>query len=141
MLKELQQQLTGTPSSVFNKEDIDRFFGIQLMLCFVQSALEQLHTVVRYVESDSGQHSLMLTFDPATLIENQSSEKKTILLLEDREEMVWLITGLLSEEYLIHSVKSVQVAFEEIHRSVPAGFLVDMVLQQNRLILSVNFYK
>lgn len=42
VLKELQQQLTGTPSSVFNKEDIDRFFGIQLMLCFVQSALEQL---------------------------------------------------------------------------------------------------
>ena len=79
VLKELQQQLTGTPSSVFNKEDIDRFFGIQLMLCFVQSALEQLHTVVRYVESDSGQHSLMLIFDPATLIENQSSEKKTIL--------------------------------------------------------------
>ena len=128
VLKELQQQLTGTPSSVFNKEDIDRFFGIQLMLCFVQSALEQLHTVVRYVESDSGQHSLMLIFDPATLIENQSSEKKTILLLEDREEMVWLITGLLSEEYLIHSVKSVQVAFEEIHRSVPAVFLVDMAM-------------
>ena len=128
VLKELQQQLTGTPSSVVNKEDIDRFFGIQLMLCFVQSALEQLHTVVRCVESGSGQHSLMFTFDPATLIENQSSEKKTILLLEDREEMVWLITGLLSEEYLIHSVKSVQVAFEEIHRSVPAVFLVDMAM-------------
>ena len=64
----------------------------------------------------------------ATLIENQSSEKKTILLLEDREEMVWLITGLFSEEYLIHSVKSVQVAFEEIHRSVPVVFLVDMAM-------------
>ena len=85
---------------------------------------DRLHTVVRYVESDSGQHSLMLTFDPATLIENQSSEKKTILLLEDREEMVWLITGLFSEEYLIHSVKSVQVAFEEIHRSVPVLSLI-----------------
>ena len=128
MLKELQEQLTGTPSSLFDKEDIDLSFGIQLMLCFVQSALEQLHTVVRYVESDSGQHSLMLTLEPATLIEDQSSEKKTILLLEDREEIVWLITGLLSEEYLIHSVKSVQVAFEEIHRSVPAVFLVDMAM-------------
>ncbi len=128
VLKELHEQLNGTLSPVFNKEDIDLSFGVQLMLCFVQSALEQLHSVVRYVESDSGQHSLMLTFAPATLIENQSSEKKTILLLEDREEMVWLITGLLSEEYLIHSVKSVQVAFEEIHRSVPAVFLVDMAM-------------
>lgn len=128
MLKELQEQFTGTPSPVFDKKDVDQSFGIQLMLCFVQSALEQLHTTVRYVESEDRQHNLILAFDPAIIIENQSNEKKTILLLEDREEMVWLITGLLSEEYSIRSVKSVQVAFDEIHRSSPAVFLVDMVM-------------
>lgn len=128
MLKELQEQLTGTPSPVFDEKDIDLSFGMQLMLCFVQSALEQLHAVVRYVESGNGQHSLMLIFEPAILTEDQSSEKKTILLLEDREEIVWLITGLLSEEYSIRSVKSVQVAFEEMHRLSPAVFLVDMAM-------------
>lgn len=128
VLKELQEQLSGALSPVFDKKDIDQSFGIQLMLCFVQSALEQLHTVVRYVESESGQHSLILIFEPAILIEDQSSEKKTILLLEDREEIVWLITGLLSEEYSIHSVKSVQVAFDEMRRLSPAVFLVDMAM-------------
>lgn len=127
-LKELQEQLIGTSSPVFDKKDVDQAFGMQLMLCFVQSALEQLHTTVRYVESEDGQHRLILVFDPAVLIEDQSNEKKTILLLEDRDEIVWLITGLLSEEYSIHSVKSIQVAFDEIRRSVPAVFLVDMAM-------------
>lgn len=128
MLKELQEQLTGTPCPVFDKKDVDRSFGIQLMLCFVQSALERLHTTVHYVESAEGLHRLMFTFEPAVLVESQTNEKKTILLLEDREEMVWLITGLLSEEYSIRSVKSVQIAFDEIRRSVPAVFLVDMAM-------------
>lgn len=128
ILKELQEQLTGVPCPMFDKKDVDQSFGIQLMLCFVQSALEQLHTTVHYVESENGQHSLLLAFEPATLVENQSNEKKTILLLEDREEMVWLITGLLSEEYSIRSVKSVQIAFDEIRRSAPAVFLVDMAM-------------
>lgn len=128
MLKELQDQLTGTSRLVYDKKDVDESFGIQLMLCFVQSALEQLHTTIRYVESEDGGHRLMFTFEPAILIEGQSNDKKTILLLEDREEMVWLITGLLSEEYSIRSVKSVQVAFDEIRNSAPAVFLVDMAM-------------
>lgn len=128
ILKELHKQLIGGPAPVFDKKDIDHSFAIQLMLSFVQSALEQLHTTVHYVESESGQHSLILAFEPAILIDGQAHEKKTILLLEDREEMVWLITGLLSEEYSIHSVKSIQVAFDEIHRSAPAVFLVDMAM-------------
>lgn len=131
MLKELRDQLTGTPCPVFDKKDIDQSFGIQLMLCFVQSALEQLHTTVRYVKSEDGQYRLILPFEPAILTEEQSNEKKTILLLEDREEMIWLITGLLSEEYSIYSVKSVQIAFDEIRRSVPAAFLVDMTMYAN----------
>ena len=128
MLKELRDQLIGASCLVYDKKDVDESFGIQLMLCFVQSALEQLHTAIQYVESEDGRHRLMFTFEPAILIEGQSNEKKTILLLEDREEMVWLITGLLSEEYSIRSVKSVQVAFDEIRNSTPAVFLVDMAM-------------
>lgn len=127
-LEELRNQLTGTPCPVSDKKDVDQSFGIQLMLGFVQSALEQLRATVHEVTTDSGQHSLTLAFEPAVLTEDQHGEKKTILLLEDREEMVWLITGLLSEEYSIRSVKSVQVAFDEIRRSVPAVFLVDMAM-------------
>lgn len=127
-LEELCNQLQGTPCPVSDKKDVDQSFGIQLMLCFVQSALEQLHTVVHYGVSETGQHKLMLTFEPAILNESQSDEKKTILLLEDSEEMIWLITGLLSEEYSIRPVKSVQIALEEIRRSVPAVFLVDMAM-------------
>lgn len=128
MLKELRDQLTGTSCLVYDKKDVDESFSIQLMLCFVQSALEQLHTAIHYVESEDGGHRLMFTFEPAILIGGQSNDKKTILLLEDREEMVWLITGLLSEEYSIRSVKSVQVAFDEIRNSAPAVFLVDMAM-------------
>lgn len=128
ILKELRGQLTGASYLVYDKKDVDESFGIQLMLCFVQSALEQLHAAIHYVESEDGRHYLMFTFEPAILIEGQSNEKKTILLLEDREEMIWLITGLLSEEYSIRSVKSVQVAFDEIRHSAPAVFLVDMAM-------------
>lgn len=128
LLKELRDQLTATSRLIYDKENIDKSFGIQLMLCFVQSALEQLHVTNRYVESESGRHSLMFAFAPAVLIEEQSNEKKTILLLEDREEMVWLITGLLSGEYSIHSVKNVQAAFDEIRKSAPAVFLADMAM-------------
>lgn len=128
-LKELRDQLTGTLCPVCDKKDVDHSFGIQVMLCFVQSSLEQLNATVHYVATEeAGGHSLMLAFEPAALTEGETEDKKSILLLEDSEEMVWLITGLLSEEYTIRPVKSVQVAFEEIRRSVPAVFLVDMAM-------------
>lgn len=128
MLKDLYEQLTGTLAPVPEKKEVDQSFGIQLMLCFVQSALEQLHTTLNYIESAESHRILTLTFEPAALTDTQSDEKKTILLLEDREEMVWLLTGLLSEEYSIRSVKSVQIAFDEIRRLSPAVFLVDMAM-------------
>lgn len=126
VLTNLRDQLTGVTCPVPDKKDTDQAFGVQLMLCFVQSALEQLHAAVHYTESDAAHFCLTLTFEPAELTDEKTADKKTILLLEDRDEMVWLITGLLSEEYSICPVKSVQTAFDEIRRSVPALFLVDM---------------
>lgn len=126
VLERLHSQLTGGTCPVPDKKDTDQAFGIQLMLCFVQSALEQLHVTVHYTNSDVGHSCLTLTFEPVELTDEKTTDKKTILLLEDRDEMVWLITGLLSEEYSICPVKSVQTAFDEIRRSIPALFLVDM---------------
>ena len=40
-----------------------------------------------------------------------------MLLLEDRDEMTWLISNFLADEYVVHQVKSVQLAFDEIRRS------------------------
>lgn len=127
-LDELKNQLTIPSSLVGDGKETDLAFSLQAMLCFVQSALEQLHVAIHYVESDAGRYGLTLVFEPAELVEEKPEEKKTILLLEDREEMIWLITGMLSEEYSIHPVKSVQTAFDEIRRSVPALFLVDMAM-------------
>lgn len=126
VLEKLCNQLTGAASPVPDKQDTDQAFGIQLMLCFVRSALEQLHVNVDCVKSDTGHFCATLIFEPAGLTGEKTADKKTILLLEDRDEMVWLITGLLSEEYSICPVNSVQTAFDEIRRSVPALFLVDM---------------
>lgn len=42
--------------------------------------------------------------------------------------MVWLISDLLADEFVVCPVKSVQLAFEEIRRSAPALLLVDMLM-------------
>ena len=54
-----------------------------------------------------------------------------LLLLEDRDEMTWLISNFLADEYVVHQVKSVQLAFDEIRRSAPALLLVDMTMYAN----------
>lgn len=126
-LEELRNQLNGTAYPVYNKKDADRAFADRQMLCFVQAALEQLHATIHDASPQPGVHTLTLSFEPAPLPEGSVEEgKKTVLFLEDREERVWLVTGLLSEDYDVHVVKSVQTAFEELHSNTPAAFLVDM---------------
>ena len=70
---------------------------------------------------------MTITFDPVVVAE-QNEVRKTVLLLEDREEIVWLISALLSDEYEVRSVRSVQLAFDEMHKSAPTLFLVDMLM-------------
>ena len=64
---------------------------------------------------------MTITFDPVVVAE-QNEVRKTVLLLEDREEIVWLISALLSDEYEVRSVRSVQLAFDEMHKSAPTLF-------------------
>ena len=74
---------------------------------------------------------MTIIFEPAVLTVAGEQGKKTVLLLEDRDEMTWLISNFLADEYVVHQVKSVQLAFDEIRRSAPALLLVDMTMYAN----------
>ena len=93
----------------------------------MQAALRQLHVTLHYADREKD-HLLTLAFEPAIIKETEEHGKKTVLLLEVRDEMVWLISDLLADEFVVCPVKSVQLAFEEIRRSAPALLLVDMLM-------------
>ena len=125
----LFEHLSGkTTSDVVRSSD--HAFSVQLLLCFVQSALERIDAKLHYTDKGD-KKQLTITFEPAILTEVGGKKKKTVLLLEDRDEMAWLIGNFLADEYAVMQVKSVQLAFEEIHRSAPSLFLVDMTMYAN----------
>lgn len=125
MVKRLYEVLSHRDTSS-DKKGSDEAFRIQMMQSFVLSALEQQQCELFYNKMEHG-NRLSIAFQPAA-VTHQEEDKKIIVFLEDRDEMVWLISDLLSEEYVIHPVKSIQLAFEEMRRSVPAIFLVDMLM-------------
>ena len=127
--KALYEYLSDKASSVTEKNS-DHVFTVHLLLGFVRSALERIHAVLRYDDDESGSR-LTIIFEPAVLTVAGEQGKKTVLLLEDRDEMTWLISNFLADEYVVHQVKSVQLAFDEIRRSAPALLLVDMTMYAN----------
>lgn len=129
-VKDLYSLLSGSTIPVEGSKDAkktENAFIARQMLCSVQSALERLHATFQYMDEEQGS-LLTIAFEPAILAETEAKEKKTVLLLEDRDEMIWLISDLLADEFVVFSVKSVQLAFEEIRRSAPALLLVDMLM-------------
>lgn len=109
-------------------KDSDDMFRIRTIQRFVFSALKQQNCTLHYVsDAEQGKNKLSITFEPVVIAE-QGGTRKTVLLLEDRDEIVWLINALLSDEYEVCPVKSVQAAFDEMHRSAPTLFLVDMLM-------------
>ncbi len=125
-VKILHDSLVGEFSSALVK-DADLEFADQLLLCFVQSALERVHAKVSCIEVTSG-NQLTICFEASNLTEVSVQEKKTVLLLEDRDEMTWFISNFLADEYKVKPVKSIQLAFDEIRSSTPALLLVDMTM-------------
>lgn len=117
---------TQEPLPVKGK-DSDDLFRIRTMQRFVFSALKQQNCTLSCATDAEQQNKLTITFDPAVIAE-QNEARKTVLLLEDREEMIWLISGLLSDEYEVRPVRSIQAAFDEMHTSAPVLFLVDMLM-------------
>lgn len=127
-VKTLYEYLSGTgKTSSVSEKDSDHVFCVCLLVGFVRSALERIHTTLQYDNDESG-NRLTIVFEPAVLTVAGEQGKKTVLLLEDRDEMTWLISNFLADEYVVHQVKSVQLAFEEIRRSAPALLLVDMTM-------------
>ena len=126
-VKGLKDVLSGEELLSIRAKDSDDMFRIRTMQRFVFSALKQQNSVMRYITPVGQDNQLTITFDPV-VVAGQNEVRKTVLLLEDREEIVWLISALLSDEYEVRSVRSVQLAFDEMHKSAPTLFLVDMLM-------------
>jgi len=127
-IKELNKVLSGAQPVAILKH-IDEEFQMRMLRHFVLSALGQICDSYNYEDFEGGQR-LTFIFSPV-VIPKQSVSKQTVLLLEDRDEMTWLITSLLSSEYQVHQVKTIQSAFEYIKQTPPAVFLVDMLIYAN----------
>ena len=126
-VKGLHEMLSGEELLPLKAKDSDDMFRIKTLRYFVSAALKQHNATLNYVAGAGRQSRLTVAFPPV-VIARPGEAGKTVLLLEDREEMVWLISALLSDEYDVRSVKSIQSAFEEMHRSAPTLFLVDMLM-------------
>ena len=127
-LKELYKQLSGSEEEGRrDSKETEEAITTRQLLFSVQAALRQLNVTLHYADREKD-HLLTLAFEPAIIKETEEHGKKTVLLLEDRDEMVWLISDLLADEFVVCPVKSVQLAFEEIRRSAPALLLVDMLM-------------
>lgn len=57
--------------------------------------------------------------------------RKTILLLEDKEEIIWLMKDILSTDYNIHAVRTIQEAFAYLKKNSPEIFIPDTMIYQN----------
>lgn len=127
-VKELYKQLScSEEEGKKDSKETEEAIATRQLLFSVQAALKQLHVTLYCAEREKD-HLLTLAFEPAIIKEAEEHGKKTVLLLEDRDEMVWLISDLLADEFIVCPVKSVQLAFEEIRRSAPALLLVDMLM-------------
>lgn len=140
-VKGLYEVLSGG-ESLFAKPDASGdLFRIHTLQCFARSALKQQQCTLLYEDREQGGR-LTITFIPVAMAgEEETKKTKTVLLLEDKEEMVWLISALLSGEYKIIPVKSVQQAFDEIRKSAADLFLVDLLMYveaENTFIKYVN---
>lgn len=130
LLQNLQQVLQGKElSDITATFSVEKAFQIRVFQSFVCTAFKQWECSSDYLNSEEEQ-SLSLIFDPAVDYTTQT-EKKEILILEDKDEMVWLLSGLLSSEFSIITVKSIQQAFDIIEKTSPALFIVDMQMYAN----------
>lgn len=130
LLQNLQHVLQGKElSEITATFSVEKAFQIRVFQSFVCTAFKQWECSSDYLNSEEEQ-SLSLIFDPAVDYTTQT-EKKEILILEDKDEMVWLLSGLLSSEFSIITVKSIQQAFDIIEKTSPALFIVDMQMYTN----------
>ena len=95
-------------------------------------AIRALHVQVEWRE---GGMILTIPMLPISTIKSQSAvgkDKKSVLLLEDKSEMAWLVSDLLEEDYEIHSVSTAQEAFSYLKKNSPDVFLADTMIYLNQ---------
>lgn len=133
ILSEIKGGITGASVEPLDKKKGSRLFELQLLISSIRVVIDRLHVEVDLRKADEGNLStLTLSFIPAQLSESETdSGKKLLLLLEDREEMAWLITGILSSQFNVKVVKNIQTAFEIIRHDTPTVFMVDMGMYAN----------
>jgi AraC-like DNA-binding protein/ligand-binding sensor domain-containing protein len=107
--------------------DNETLFWIQLLHNLATATIKQLEPAVSWSDSDTGAQ-LSFTFRPAPGITEPVSGKKSVLVLEDREDMFWLIENILSVDYTVHNARSIQHALDIFRQSPPAAFIVDMAM-------------
>ena len=86
----------------------DTAFEVGALRGFVAQALEQLAPEMSYAEDRS---EFSLTFAAAPC-EEKGDERKIVLMLEDRDEMYWFVSELLSSGYVVRRVPSIRRAVE-----------------------------
>lgn len=58
--------------------------------------------------------------------------KKTLLLLEDKKELAWMVADMLVSEYEVHCVSTTQEAFSYLRKNSPDVFLADTLIYLNK---------
>lgn len=74
----------------------------------------------------------------------RNQQKKTVLLLEDKVEMSWLVNDILSDGYTVHCVQTTQDAFSYLRKNAPDVFLADTMIylkEENKFIEYVQANK
>lgn len=126
LLKNLRESLTEDALHRGERGDSADDYMMSFLHQFVRVMMTQLNPVVAYSDADS---VLSLSFLPARAGEARpSADRKIVLLLEDHDEMYWLLDDMLSGQYLLYQVRSIQQAVEFMQHSQPAVFLVDLMI-------------
>jgi ligand-binding sensor domain-containing protein len=104
-------------------------------------------TKVMHIEITSRDKYCLLQIpllQPKVSLSNIQANKKHILLLEDKAELEWLIKDILSDDYEIYSVQTVQSAFSYLRKHSPDLFLADTLIylkEENKFIEYVQMNK
>lgn len=122
LIKKLCSVLSEEELTLIKCQDSDEQFRIRTMQCFVLSLMKKRYFNLIKEDNDK----LNFIFEPVSVSQTQQKGQKSILLLEDREEMEWLISFLLSDEYEIIIVKNIQEAFNYLHIKLPTLFMADI---------------
>lgn len=117
--------LTGEKKDATFLFPTNELFLMHTLLYFILSAFKQWECNISKVDCASG---ICITFPRIVQKPLHTNNKKTLILLENREEIAWIITEVLSDDFSIKKVQSAQQAFELIEKELPFLFIVDMYM-------------